>query len=274
MRFQFTFSFCLHYICHMSTVLLHIENNVGYITLNRPEKYNSFNRNMALALQGHLDACRDDDSVRCIYLTGAGKGFCAGQDLAEAADTANIDFERVVTEHYNATITRIRTIEKPVIAAVNGVAAGAGANIALACDIVLASESATFIQAFSKIGLIPDSGGTYFLPRLVGMQRAAALMFTGDKVSAAEAVSMGMIYKSYPDAAFETEAKKMALTLAQMPTKGIGLTKLLLSQSFANDLQSQLDMEKALQVKAGATHDFKEGVQAFLEKRKPEFKGR
>src|ERR1700744_6734521 len=207
----------------MSSVLFNKENGVGYITLNRPDKYNSYNREMALALQGYLDDCEADDEVRCIYITGAGKGFCSGQDLSEAINPTPEEFERMVQEHYNATILRIRNIEKPVIAAVNGVAAGAGANIALACDIVLAAESASFIQAFSKIGLIPDSSGTFFLPRLVGMQRAAALMMTADKVTAIEAVNMGMAYKVFPDDAFEAESKKMAQTLAQMPTKGIGL---------------------------------------------------
>src|ERR1700722_10157419 len=175
----------------MRSVLFNKENGVGNIILNRPDKYNSYNREMALALQGYLDDCEKDDEVRCIYITGAGKGFCSGQDLAEAINPTPEEFERMVREHYNATILRIRKIEKPVIAAVNGVAAGAGANIALACDIVVAAESAYFIQAFSKIGLIPDSGGTYFLPRLVGMQRAAALMITAEKVMAADAAAMG-----------------------------------------------------------------------------------
>lgn len=258
----------------MSAVLLNKENGVGYITLNRPDKYNSYNRDMALALQGYLDDCEKDDEVRCLYITGAGKGFCSGQDLSEAINPSPETFERMVREHYNATILRIRNIEKPVIAAVNGVAAGAGANIALACDIVLANESATFIQAFSKIGLIPDSGGTFFLPRLVGMQRAAALMMTAEKVTAADAAAMGMIYKCFADDIFESESKKMAMMLAQMPTKGIGLTKRLLNRSFSNDLQQQLDMEKETQVQAGSTADFKEGVMAFLEKRKPAFKGK
>lgn len=258
----------------MSTVLFQIENNVAYLTLNRPEKFNSFNREMALALQQHLDACAQDENVRCIYITGTGKAFCAGQDLAEATDPQGPEMEKIVEEHYNPIILRLRQIEKPIIAAVNGVAAGAGANIALACDIVVATEGAAFIQAFSKIGLIPDSGGTFFLPRLIGMQRAAALMMTGDKVGAQEAVSMGMIYKSFADEAFETESKKLAVQLAQMPTKGIGLTKRLLNESYSNTLQQQLEREKQVQVEAGATYDFKEGVNAFLEKRKPAFKGK
>ncbi len=257
----------------MNVVLFQKENGVGYITLNRPDKYNSYNRDMAMALQGYLDECANDSKVRCIYLTGEGKGFCAGQDLSEATNPTPEEFGQIVEENYNPTILRLRTIEKPIIAAVNGVAAGAGANIALACDIVLATESATFIQAFSKIGLIPDSGGTYFLPRLVGMQRAAALMMTGDKVTAKDAVAMGMIYKYFADDTFRDESRKMAVTLATMPTKGVGLTKRLLNQTFGNDLPTQLAHEKAIQMEAGGTHDFKEGVQAFLEKRKPVFKG-
>lgn len=257
----------------MSSILTHHEQGVAYITLNRPEKFNSFNREMALVLQEALDAVAADASIRSIVITGAGKAFCAGQDLAEATDPQGPALETIVAEHYNPIILRIRQIEKPVIAAVNGVAAGAGANIALACDIVLATESASFIQAFSKIGLIPDSGGTFTLPRLLGMQRASALMMTGDKVSAHDAVAMGMIYKAIPDTDFENSYKTMATQLAQMPTRGIGLTKRLLNETYSNNLEQQLQREKEVQVEAGATYDFKEGVAAFLEKRKPAFRG-
>lgn len=257
-----------------NTIIFHQENGVGYITLNRPEKFNSFNREMALALQECLDSCEKDEAIRCIYITGSGKGFCAGQDLAEAVDPQGPELEKIVHEHYNPIIQRLRKIEKPIVAAVNGVAAGAGANIALACDIVLATQSANFIQAFSKIALIPDSAGTFFLPRLVGMQRALALTMLGDKVSADEAVSMGMIYKSFADESFEQETKKIAATLAQMPTKGLGLTKRLLNESYSNTLDQQLQREKEIQVIAGSSDDFKEGVTAFLEKRKPVFKGK
>jgi len=258
----------------MSSILIHTENGVAYITLNRPEKYNSFNREMALALQSALKDCAANNDVRCIYLTGAGTGFCSGQDLGEVPDATQIDFEKFVSQHYNPIILAIRNLDKPVVAAVNGVAAGAGANVALACDIVLAAESACFIQAFSKIGLIPDSGGTFFLPRLIGLQRAAALMMTADKVIAADAVQMGMIYKCFADADFEKESKNIAMHLAQMPTKGIALTKKLLNQSFSNSLNDQLHYEMQLQVEAGNSYDFKEGVNAFMQKRKPEFKGK
>lgn len=257
-----------------STILINAIGGVTILSLNRPEKYNSVNREMALALQAALDACAADDSVRCIVITGAGKGFCAGQDLAEAGNAATPDFRRMVDEHYNATVLRMRRMEKPIIAAVNGVAAGAGANIALAADIVLASRSATFIQAFSKISLVPDSGGTFFLPRLVGMQRALALTLLGDKITADEAAQMGMVYRVYDDESFVQAWQTVATGLAQGATKAFGLTKRAINQSFGHTLEEQLELEKELQAEAGATADFAEGVRAFLEKRKPEFIGR
>lgn len=257
----------------MAVLLFDLRDNVGYITLNRPDKFNSFNKEMALALQEVLDDCEHDPEVRAIVITGAGKAFCAGQDLQEATDDNGIDIERIVTTHYNPIIGRIRSIEKPVIAAVNGVAAGAGANIALACDICVAVETASFIQAFSKIGLIPDSGGTFFLPRLVGMQRASALTMLGEKVAAPEAVEMGMIYRSLNTEEFMSEVEKMASKLAGMPTKAIGLTKRALNRSMEQNLGEQLALEGDLQVQASETDDYSEGVNAFLEKRRPVFQG-
>ncbi len=250
------------------------EAGVLTLILNRPEVYNSFNREMSLELQLALDEAEADESVRCIVITGEGKGFCAGQDLGEAIDENGPELKEIVDKHYNPMITRIRKIEKPIIAAVNGIAAGAGANIALACDIVVADENAAFIQAFSKIGLIPDSAGTFFLPRLVGMQKATALMMTGEKVMAKEAEEMGMIYKSFSTEVFEVSTKKMAAKLAKMPTKALGLTKLALNKSYTNNLDTQLELESDLQVICGKTEDFKEGIDAFLEKRKPVFKGK
>jgi len=256
----------------MELIITH-SNGVCTIKLNRPEVFNSFNRSMALALQKALDDCERDAGVRTIVITGEGKAFCAGQDLGEAIDPEGPELTTIVEEHYNPIILRIRNIEKPVIAAVNGVAAGAGANIALACDITIAKKSASFIQAFSKIGLIPDSGGTFFLPRIIGMQKALALMFTGDKVTADQAEQMNMIYRSVEDEQFQDEVNSFAETLAAMPTRGLGLTKKAVNESFTNGLAVQLAVEGELQTEAGETHDFREGVNAFLEKRKPVFKG-
>jgi len=250
-----------------------ILEGVGKIILDRPEKYHSFVREMALKLQETLDQCNENHDVRAILITANGKAFCAGQDLAEAIDPSIPSISTIIQEHYNPIIKKIRNIEKPIVAAVNGVAAGAGASLALACDIVVATESATFVQAFSKIGLIPDSGGTFILPRLIGMQKAAALMMTGEPVLAKDAEQMGMIYKSYSDSSFESESWNLVSKLAKMPTKGLGLTKKLLNASSSNDLENQLNMEDECQVIAAETADFKEGVQAFLEKRKPNFKG-
>ncbi len=257
----------------MSAILFSITNGVANITLNRPEKFNAFNRGMALQLQQALDACGADNAVRAIFITGNGKAFCAGQDLSELTGKDAPGFEVILAEHYNPIITKIRAIEKPIVCAVNGVAAGAGANIALACDIVVATASASFIQAFSKIGLIPDSGGTYTLPRLIGLQKATALMMLGDKVSAADAEKMGMIYKVCSDDTFTTDAYKIVQTLANMPTKGLALTKMALNQSLQNTLQQQLQVEDTLQYQAAHTADYNEGVAAFIEKRTPAFKG-
>ncbi|UPQ79740.1 enoyl-CoA hydratase-related protein [Flavobacterium azooxidireducens] len=257
-----------------NSIELKINNKVAFISLNRPEVFNSFNREMALSLQKILADCSTDNSVRAIVITGNGKAFCAGQDLKEVTDPdLNPGFRKILEEHYNPIIQKIRTIEKPIVAAVNGVAAGAGANIALACDIVLASENASFIQAFSKIGLIPDSAGTFFLPRLIGFQKASALMMLGDKVSAVEAEKLGMVYKVISPESFLEEVTKIAETLAEMPTKAIGLTKRLLNQSMTNNLEQQLASESDLQIEASSSNDYKEGVTAFVEKRKPQFNG-
>lgn len=254
-------------------IIVSTNNGVRTLKLNRPTVFNSFNQKMAFALHEELDKAEKDSSVRTIVITGEGKAFCAGQDLAEVTDPDGPELPTIVKDHYNPIIERIRTIEKPVIAAVNGVAAGAGANIALACDITIARKSASFIQAFSKIGLIPDSAGTFFLPRIIGFQKAAALMMTGDKVTADEAVALNMIYKAVDDDNFEAEVTTLAEKLAQMPTKGLGLTKRALNQSMMNSLTEQLALEGELQTLAGQTYDFNEGVNAFLEKRSPVFKG-
>ena len=230
---------------------------------------------MALALQETLESCNDNPTVRAVVLTGNGKAFCAGQDLKEVTDPSlNPGFKAILEEHYNPIITLIRTMNKPVIAAVNGVAAGAGANIALACDIVVADQNASFIQAFSKIGLIPDSAGTFFLPRLIGFQRATALMMLGDKVSAEEAADMGMIYKVFSSDDFQEKVTMLGHHLAAMPTKGLMLTKQALNASFTNTLEAQLALESKLQIEASSSEDYQEGVNAFIEKRKPVFKGK
>ncbi len=258
----------------MSSIIKKQDGNVTYLYFNRPEKFNSFNREMAFSLQKHLDDCIRDKSTRAIVLMGKGKAFCAGQDLQEVTDPdKNPGFKKILEEHYNPIVTRIRNIEIPVIAAVNGVAAGAGANLALCCDIVVACEKASFIQAFSKIGLIPDSGGTYFLPRLVGFQRASALAMLGDKIDAFEAERMGMIYTYFSSETFENEIDKLAKRLANMPTKALGYIKKALNQSLEHGLETQLDLESKYQIASAQTQDYKEGVTAFMEKRTPQFKG-
>ena len=257
----------------MSFILAEQKGNVLILKLNRPDKFNSFNRDMALQLIAELDRAAHDKSIRALVLTGEGKAFCAGQDLGEAIDPNGPGIKRIVEEHYNPIILKIRHLEKPVIAAVNGVAAGAGANIALACDMVFVGKSASFIQAFSKIGLIPDSGGTFTLPRLVGFNMASALMITGDKVTSDEAIQYGMAYKQFADAELLSQALVNAQHVAAMPTKAIGLTKKLLNRTYSNTLEQQLEMERDVQVESANSYDYSEGVKAFLEKRKAEFKG-
>jgi len=254
--------------------MVYKNESVCYLKLNRPSVFNSFNREMSLMLIQRLDECEQDASIRAVVLIAEGKAFCAGQDLEEATSDNGLSLEVIIKEHYNPIIRKIRNLNKPVVAAVNGVAAGAGANIALACDIVVAKKSASFIQAFSKIGLIPDSAGTFFLPRLIGFQKASALMMLGDKVLAEDAEKIGMIYKVFEDDQFDFEVEKLAIKLSNMPTKGLALTKKALNLSLENDLEAQLSVELDLQVLAGETSDFKEGVTSFLEKRPPVFHGK
>ncbi len=258
----------------MESIILESVGQVAKMTLNRPKVYNAFNREMALLLQSLLDQCEADENIRAICLTGAGKAFSAGQDLQEVVSEDGPSLTVILSEHYNPIVSRIRNLEKPVIAAVNGVAAGAGANIALACDIVVSAESASFIQAFSKIGLIPDSGGTFLLPRLIGWQRASALMMLGEKVQAKTAEEMGMIWKTFPDDVFAEESMKLAHQLSEMPTRALGLIKKALNASCFNDLTRQLALEDQLQSEAGASQDYREGVAAFLEKRPARFAGK
>jgi 2-(1,2-epoxy-1,2-dihydrophenyl)acetyl-CoA isomerase len=257
----------------MSSILFEIREQIAFISFNRPEKLNSFTREMALLFQNRLDECASLREVRAVYLTGAGKAFSAGQDLAEVTDPGGPGLARVLQEQFNPIITRIRNLPKPVVAAVNGVAAGAGANIALCCDIVVAAQSASFIQAFSKIGLIPDSGGTYFLPRLIGWQKATAIAMLGDKISAVEAERMGMVYKVYDNGEFDGASRALTSVLAQLPTRALAFTKHAFNYSAANTLEAQLLLEDELQQKAAQSKDYQEGVRAFLEKRPATFKG-
>ena len=256
-------------------VLTAFTDGVLEVTLNRPDKLNAFNDAMHHAMSAALQRAETDDACRAVLLTGAGRGFCAGQDLSDRMGAAGgpPDLGRTLDTLYNPMMRRLKALPKPVVAAVNGVAAGAGANIALACDIVLAAESARFIQAFVKIGLVPDSGGTWFLPRLVGMQRAKAMAMLGDAVSAEEAERIGLIWRCIDDEKLMPEAEALAKRLAQAPTRALALIKSGLNASFDNTLEKQLELEKHLQQVAGRTRDYSEGVAAFLEKRKPEFTG-
>ena len=257
----------------MSSILFEIRDQIAFITLNRPDKLNSFTREMSLLLQNRLDECSSLHEVRAVYITGAGKAFSAGQDLAEVTDPEGPGLTNVLREQFNPIVTRIRNLPKPVVAAVNGVAAGAGANIALCCDIVVAAQSASFIQAFSKIGLIPDSGGTYFLPRLIGWQKATAIAMLGDKIGAVEAERMGMVYKVYDNEEFAGASRALTSVLAQLPTRALAFTKHAFNYSAVNGLEAQLTLEDELQQKAGQTKDYAEGVNAFLGKRSPLFTG-
>jgi 2-(1,2-epoxy-1,2-dihydrophenyl)acetyl-CoA isomerase len=260
-----------------SPIVVAIADGVAELTLSRPEVLNSFTIPMARELQRAIAQAAADPSVRAVLLTGAGRAFCAGQDLAEAVPpdaSAGPPIEEIVRSSYNPLVRAIRQLEKPVVCAVNGVAAGAGANLALACDIVIAADNASFIQAFSKIGLIPDTGGTFILPRLVGLARATGLAFLGDKLSAQDAQTMGLIWRVVPRDQLMDEARSLARQLATQPTRGFALTKRAFNAALTNDLGEQLELEAELQAEAAATHDFGEGVAAFMEKREPRFEGR
>jgi len=258
-------------------LLVAVGNGVATLTLNRPDRLNALTPALHEALAAGLARASDDERVRAVLITGAGRGFCAGQDLAdrkqapgEAPREVGHDLER----YYNPLVRRLRSLEKPVIAAVNGVAAGAGMSLALACDIVIAAGSASFIQAFSRIGLVPDAGSSWLLPRLVGSARALGLMLTGEALPAERAAEWGLIWKTVPDAALMPEARGLAERLAQGPTRGLGLIKRALNRSLTNSLEAHLDLERELQREAGRTEDYREGVAAFLEKRPARFTGR
>jgi 2-(1,2-epoxy-1,2-dihydrophenyl)acetyl-CoA isomerase len=259
-----------------SSILFDVNAGCATITLNRPDKLNSFNDAMHAAIRDAMTHCENDHSIRAVLLTGAGRGFCAGQDLGDRkpGDGAMPDLGDTLERNYNPLVRRLRALPKPVVCAVNGVAAGAGANLALACDIVLAAKSASFIQAFCKIGLIPDAGGTYTLPRLVGQARAMALSMLGDKLPAEQAAQWGMIWRVIDDEQLMPEANKLCMHLASQPTHALALMKKALNASLDHNLDQQLEVERNLQRSAGQSEDFREGVAAFLEKRPARFKGK
>ncbi|MFC5299930.1 2-(1,2-epoxy-1,2-dihydrophenyl)acetyl-CoA isomerase PaaG [Azospira restricta] len=257
------------------SILYALEDGVAQITLNRPDRLNSFNTEMHLELRGALD--RAAREARAVLLTGAGRGFCAGQDLSDrsvAASSAPPNLGESVETWYKPLVLQLKQLEMPVVCAVNGVAAGAGASLALACDIVLAARSASFIQAFCKIGLIPDTGGTWFLPRLVGDARALGLALTGDKLPAEKAEAWGMIWKCVDDAQLMDEARTLAKGFAAGPTRGFARTKQALRASWSNPLDDQLTIERDFMDELGRSHDYREGVAAFMEKRAPRFTGK
>lgn len=261
---------------HFESIEYTVDQGVAVLTLNRPDKLNSFTQAMHLEVRAALDALQADRSVRVLVLTGAGRGFCAGQDLSDRAVAPGakpVDLGDSVEQFYAPLVLTLRNLPMPVICAVNGVAAGAGANLALACDIVIAAESASFVEAFCRLGLIPDTGGTWHLPRLVGMARATGLAMLGDKLSAAKAEQWGLIWRCVPDAGLMTEALAMATHFASAPTKGLAFTKEALQASYANTLPEQLKLEGAMMRELGNSHDYREGVAAFLAKRAPNFTG-
>lgn len=258
------------------SILTAREGGLLQITLNRPDKLNAFNDEMHLALRSALDIAQREPAVRAVLITGAGRGFCAGQDLGarDPRSGERADLGETIGNFYNPLIRQLRALEKPVVCAVNGVAAGAGANIALACDIVFAAHSARFIQAFSKLGLVPDAGGSWSLARLLGEARAKGLALTAEPLDARTAADWGLIWKAVPDEALMPEATALAARLAEGPTLGLGLTKRAIQAAATNDMDAQLDMEQKLQRQAGFSEDYAEGVAAFLDKRKPDFRGK
>lgn len=261
----------------MPSILSETMDGVLTLTLNRPDVLNSFDREMAQALQVELARAANDPTIRAVLLTGAGRGFCAGQDLQEVlpqGDGPMPDISEVVRASYNPIIRAIRGLEKPVVCAVNGIAAGAGANLAFACDLTIAAEEASFVESFSKLGLIPDTSGTFFVPRLVGAQRATGMFFLAGKVSAAQAKTWGLIWDTAPLAQLMETATTLAKTLASQATRGFGLTKRAMNASWTNPLDEQLEMEARCMQEAGRTADYAEGVRAFLEKRAPTYTGK